>query len=135
MTPEQVATVLARGPVFFAWFDAVKVHALELMQKGVDVPGYKAVAKQTRFAWNQGLDAKKLAKATGLTPDDVQETKMLSPSKVRAKAKGKFKDKVNGLTWRPFAVAIARVGDKRTAIPSTKISFTVVHREEENGDD
>lgn len=135
MTPEQVATVLARGPVFFAWFDAVKIHALELMQKGVVLPGFKAVAKQTRFAWNQGLTAQKIAKTLNLKPDDVQETRTLSPSKVRAKAKGKFKDKVNGLTWRPFAVTIARQGDKRVAIPSTKISFQPIHREEENGDE
>ena len=135
MTPAQVAQVIARGPVFFAWFDAVKVHALELMQKGVDVPGYKAVAKQTRFAWNQGLTAAQVAKATGMKADEVQETRMLSPSKVRAKAKGKFKARVNGLTWRPFAVTIAKVGDKRIAIPSTKISFQPIHREEENGDD
>lgn len=135
MTPAEVAQVIARCPVLLAWLDAVKVHALELLQKGVDVPGLKAVAKQTRFAWNQGLTAARIAKATGLRTDDVQETRLLSPSKVRAKVKGKLKDKVNGLTWRPFAVTIAREGDKRLAIPSTKISFQPVHRNEEDEDE
>lgn len=137
MTPEEVSQIIARAPVLLAWLDAVKVHALELMQKGVHVPGLKPVAKMTRFAWNQGLDARKVAKAMGLTLDDVQETRMLSPSKVRAKAKGKSRDKINGLTWRPFAVTIAREGDRRPAIPSTKISFTVIHRDEdeEEGDE
>ncbi len=131
MAPDEVALILERAPMFQAWLDAVKVHALELMQKGIAVPGYKAVPKMTRFAWNRELTPAIIAKKLGLKREQVVEERTLSPSKVKklmTAAKGK--SRVDELTWRPFEVTVAKESDRRMALPSTKISFQPVSREE-----
>lgn len=134
LTPEQVGEVLERAAGFMDWLAAVKVHALELMQKGHHVPGMKAVAKNTRYAWNKNLTPAQIAKALGLKPADIQEMKLKSPSKVKKMLKAGDQAKVGKLTWRPFEVTLAPESDRRTAIPSTKISFEPVHRGEEEED-
>ena len=133
LTPEQVAQVLERAPLFAKWLDEVRVHALELMQKGKKVPGFKAVAKQTRFAWEGKYTHAQIAKLLGLKLADLyDEPKLLSPAKVKAKLPKEKKAKVDGLTWRPFDIAITKESDRRTAIESTKISFQPVSLEEDD---
>jgi hypothetical protein len=131
----QVADILDRAELFKDWLDAVKIHALELMQKGKRVAGFKAVAKQTRYAWNSDLDAKKIAKKLGLTVEQITETKLKSASKVKAIAGTKKHKLIAGMTFRPFAVTVARENDRRQEIPSTKISFQPVHPHEDEDDD
>jgi hypothetical protein len=132
MTPGEVALVLERAPMFTAWLDAVKIHALELMQKGVAVPGYKAVPKNTRYAWNRELTPETIAKRLGLKRRQVVEERLLSPSKVEKLAKGKAKDHIAAMKWRPFDVTVAKESDRRMALESTKISFNVIAKSEEN---
>ena len=132
LTPEQVGGVLKKAPFFVDWLEGVRIRALELMAKGEDVPGFKAVAKNTRFAWNRELDAKAIARKLGLKPEQVVETKLLSPSKVRDLVRDPKKKPLisTAMTWRPFAVGIAVEGDRRPAIPSTKLSFVPISKEE-----
>lgn len=130
----QVAGVLRKAPFFVDWLEGVRIRALELLAKGDEVPGFKAVAKNTRFAWNRELDAKAIAKRLGLRVEQVQEVRTLSPSKVRDLVKDpKKKASIAGMTWRPYAIGIAPDGDRRPAIPSTKMNFTPIHHESEDG--
>ena len=137
LSAEQVGGVLKKAPFFVDWLEGVRTRALELMAKGEEVPGFKAVAKNTRFAWERALDAKAIAKALGLKPEQVQETRLLSPSKVRELVRDpKRKPLIQKMTWRPYAVGLAPEGDKRPAIPSTKLNFTPISREEsEHGEE
>lgn len=131
LTPAQIGEILERLPMFERWVDQVRVRALELIKMNKPVPGFKAVAKQTRYAWEKTASPTKVAKALRLRTDQVVETKMLSPSKVKALLPAKQKEKVNKFTWRPFEVTIARDSDRRPAINSSKLSFEPVSLVEE----
>lgn len=136
MTPEQVGDILSRAPLFAEWIEAVRIHALELMSKGKSVPGFKPVAMNTRYKWEGKLTPQQIATKLGLRRSDVVEEKLLSPSKVRAKVKDKKKAAlIERMTWRPFEITLAKDSDRRTAIPSTKISFQPVSKSEENDDE
>lgn len=132
MDPAQVGQVLDRAKMFFEWLDAVKMHALELAQKGTKVPGWKVVAKQTHRVMKTDVRPKDLAKRLGVKEVDVLcLPAILSPSKLEEKFGAKAKKLMPDLTFRPFAVTIAREGDRRPPLDSTKLSFQPIRHEED----
>lgn len=131
LTAAQLGEILERADMFQRWLEQVRVRALELIKMNKGVPGWKAVAKRTRYAWNQSATPAQIAKAVGLKPADVVETRTLSPGKVKAKVPKKMHQKLDKLTWRPYDVTIARESDRRPAINSSKLSFQPVALDEE----
>lgn len=134
LEPKQLAEILERAPMFVDWLDACKQRVIELMQAGHDVPGWKPVAKKTHRQWGREHKPAKIAKALGIDVDDLHETRMRSPSQVEKTLPAARKKRVNEFTFKPFEVTLAKTSDKRTALPSTKISFTPITREEIDND-
>lgn len=128
----QIARVLDRAKMFGEWLDAVRVHAIEMIQRGTKVPGWKAVAKQTHRNWTDSLAPSVVAKAMGVPVEKVLcPPRLVSPSQLEDAFGARARKWTPGHTGRPFAVTIAKVSDRRVALDSTKISFQPVTR----GDD
>lgn len=129
MSAKQVAQVLDRSKMFSEWLDAVKVRAMEMIQRGEKVPGWKVVQSSTHFWWPSHVDAKALARRLKLREQDVMdEPSMLSPSKLAEKYKDRKKI-IDEIKTRPFAATIARESDRRPPLDNTKGSFVAVSRD------
>jgi hypothetical protein len=130
---DQVAEILRRAPTFSAWLEAVQVRALELMNKGQRVPGYKVVQKITRRAWQSGLTDAAIAKKLNLLQADVTKTVRLSPAEVEKQLDKKGKAKLAALVFKPPGepVVVAE-SDRRAPLLATKINFTPVKRGDED---
>ena len=63
-----------------AFFTQVEALAFELLEQGLDVPGYKLVPKRALRKWTDEGKAKTALLALGLNEPDVTETKLLSPA-------------------------------------------------------
>jgi len=114
------------------WLEAVEVRALELVQKGYRVPGFKVVQKVTRRVWEPKHTPASIAKGLGLTVDQITETKLLSPSKVEELLPKERRKKLSQYVFKPIgAPTIVPESDRREALPSAKISFKPVSNEEE----
>ena len=134
LEPGQLAEILERAPMFVEWLDACKQRVIELMQAGHDVPGWKPVAKKTHRQWGREHKPAKIARTLGIDTDDLYETRMRSPSQVEKTLPAKRKKLVDQFTFKPFEVTLAKESDKRKALPSTKISFVPITREEIDND-
>lgn len=132
LEPHQVSEILRRAPMFSKWLEAVQVRAIEIAQRGQDIPGFKVVAKITRRAWRDDHPPAKIAKALKLPVAALTETKMLSPSKVEKLLKGDARKRVTDFTYRPVGTpTIVPESDRRQAIESSKINFIPVSQSEE----
>lgn len=132
LEPDQIAEILKRAPAFVKWLEAVEVRALELVQKGYCVPGFKVVQKVTRRVWDSKHTPSSIAKGLGLKVDQITETKLLSPSKVEELLPKEKRKKLSQYVFKPIgAPIIVPESDRREALPSAKISFKPVSNEEE----
>lgn len=131
---EQVAQILERAPMFSAWLEAVQVRAIELAQRGKEIPGFKVVQKMTRRAWGKEHEPAVIAKRLGLKVADLfTEPRMRSPSQVEQSLKGEAKKRVNEFTFKPVGdPTIAPESDRRQAIASSKINFVPVTNSEDD---
>lgn len=129
MTAKQVSQVLDRSKMFAEWLDAVKTRAMEMIQRGERVPGWKIVQSSTHFWWPSTMTPKALAKRLKLREQDLLgEPEMLSPSKLAEKYKAKRK-LIDEIKTRPFAATIARESDRRPPLDNTKGSFVAVSKD------
>ena len=81
LTKEDLSTVLKFTPVIEGWLKAVEGYALQLLQNGADVPGFKLVKKRAFRAWKSEDEAASVL-SMYLSDDQLWEKKMLSPAKV-----------------------------------------------------
>lgn len=51
-TPEQYAELLGQMTAIRKWLDEAKGHVLNLMQQGVEIPGYKRIEKVSNVKWH-----------------------------------------------------------------------------------
>ena len=116
LAPFEVAEVLQMEPRVSLWLKRVKEQALSGMLNGETVPGYKVVEGRSTRVWADELEAYSALLAAGYTPEEITETKLLSPSAME-KAFGKKKAaellELGGVTRNPGSPTIAPESDKR----------------------
>ncbi len=121
-----IMEVLKWAPIVDAWLRACEAHALQLMQRGIDIPGFKLVEKRANRRWVENdtpEDIFKQLKAAGGrgTLKQLLVTELMSPAKAE-KIVGK--KAVNNVCIHPRGdVTIAAVGDRRSAITEIKSDF------------
>jgi hypothetical protein len=81
LTKAELAKILAFAPVLEGWLKDVEGHALALLERGEEVPGFKLVKKRAFRAWRSEEEAANTL-ALYLTEDQLWERKILSPAKV-----------------------------------------------------
>lgn len=79
---EEIAAYVRDADLLEAWISEVRALAMQMMEKGVRLPGYKLVPKRGTRKWlNEERAFEELA-SLGLMPDELVETSMRSPAQV-----------------------------------------------------
>lgn len=120
MTPEQIARVLAVRDLIESALADVAAEALQRMESGKKIPGFKLVRGRSTRKWADGSEASvvKYAENRGLTSADCYTTpSLLSVAQLE---KLFTKDQGRGLeeftTKSPGSIQIAAESDKREAV-------------------
>jgi Protein of unknown function (DUF2800) len=119
---EKLAAALSWEDTINSWYEALKLRALEILNTGGQVPGFKLVEGRSNRKWvDESLTEAKLGPVLG---EGLFERKMISPA-VAEKKVGKGKLETMGLTFKPEGKkAIAPNSDPRPeVITSAKSDF------------
>jgi len=88
MSPETLSRDLDAMDQITNWMNARRAYAQQLVESGVEIPNYQLVDKRGTRKWldiggkgDKAL-AMRIAEATGLDPDSVWVTKLMSPAQV-----------------------------------------------------
>lgn len=117
----EVALVLEKGALVMEWIREVEAYALNRLEDGHDVPGYKLVRGRSNRRWTDADRAAKYLARKGIPANERYTRKLVSPNGAdkALKARGfdtqhleKYWEKPEG------AVKIAREGDPRPAVLS-----------------
>lgn len=95
---ERVSHIIKNTSLIKSFLDCVSAHALELLLKGEDIPGYKAIeGKADSKAWMDAKEAEKLLKSMKLKIDEMFKKSLITPTQALAlfKKKPRSLKKVN----------------------------------------
>jgi hypothetical protein len=113
LTPVQVAAVLDRAPMIADWLESIETQAFHLLQKGIEVPGYKLVAKKGSRVWKDPVGLAK--KFSSMDRDDLfTEPVLKSPAQAEKILGKKWVSKHT--THVSSGSTIAKVSDKRSEV-------------------
>ncbi|MGI9158913.1 MAG: DUF2800 domain-containing protein, partial [Saprospiraceae bacterium] len=83
---QYVSAALSKADQLEAWITDLRVLALQMLERGVTVPGYKLVAKRGSRKWRDEEEAKK-ALLSQLPENEVVEHILISPAQAEKKIK------------------------------------------------
>lgn len=118
LAPHEVADVLRMLPLISLWAKRVNAQAVETLLGGGTIPGYKVVeGKQGNRQWLDELKVAEALQAAGYKPEDITETKLLSPAAMdKAIGKKRAAELLDALIYRTSGVpTIVPETDKRPA--------------------
>lgn len=118
LAPHEVADVLRMLPLISLWAKRVNAQAVETLLGGGAIPGYKVVeGKQGNRQWLDELKVAEALQAAGYKPEDITETKLLSPAAMdKAIGKKRAAELLDALIYRTSGVpTIVPETDKRPA--------------------
>lgn len=88
---EVLADMLSKAPILEDWLKSMYAHAEALLAKGIEVPGFKLVARRPTRRWNDEEQVIRWLEARGYKPEDINEKPELrSPAQIE-KVMGKQK--------------------------------------------
>jgi len=104
LTPKQIAKMLETFEVLDQIKDAVKARAIELVHKGVVIPGYEADFTTPRRMWSDEEQANELLEDLGLSKRDRYSVELLSPAQAEKALRkaGKWPKKPRGSAAEDF---------------------------------
>jgi len=101
------------------WIKDLRALAFGLLEKNVQVPGYKLVSKQARRKWANEESAKQALLSLGLKESVVVETSIMSPAQAEKALKKRFSELPEGLIKSESSgTTLAPVEDDRPAVQS-----------------
>lgn len=143
LDPSEVATILDREVLFDTFYTGIKQRAVQFLEAGVNVPGYKLVQRSgnrrfkedpvtwtvpewfTEYCAQHNMDASKMDVQTVLralgvkTSDMFTEPKLKSPAQIEKTIPKKDRNKIDWLLERPLGAATLVAGtDDRPALES-----------------
>lgn len=83
---EQLGAMLERANVLEQWISDLRGLAMQVLESGNPVPGYKLVQKRATRQWRDEEQAKQVL-LTHLRGDEVMESKLVSPAQAEKKLK------------------------------------------------
>lgn len=115
LTTDQIVKVLDAADMIQNWLNAVRAHAQDQAESGVEVPGYVLVPKRATRKWVDDLDVFDLALATGREVSEFyQEPKLKSPAMVEKLLGKKGYEEVEDLVTQESSGLNLTRGDKTT---------------------
>lgn len=102
LAPHEVAEVLRMLPLISLWAKRINTQAMETLLGGGTIPGYKVVeGKQGNRHWQDELKVAEALYAAGYKPEDITETKLLSPAAMdKAIGKKRAAELLDALIYR-----------------------------------
>jgi hypothetical protein len=102
---EQFSAMLGHLHILESWSSAMWTRALQMLERGEDVPGFKLVAKRATRKWNDTDTVEQVLVAEGYKPDEIFEPrKIKSPAQIEKLMKKK-----------PFAEALGAAVSKESS--------------------
>lgn len=80
LSMDQMTEVLEKAPYVEEWFNAVREHARQALERGEEVPGWKLVAKRAYRRWTNEDEAEKWLREQRVKVSDFMPRKMVSPA-------------------------------------------------------
>lgn len=119
---EVLAHILNNLDILTAWANAVRANALDRLERGHPVPGYKAVPKRASRKWVNPEEVAERLDALGFTEEQISETKVRSVAQLEKKVgPAKFGKMIGGATDLIEKVSsgytLAPDADVRPALP------------------
>ena len=110
---------LKNADLLEGWIKDLRALAFGLLEKNVDVPGYKLVQKQARRKWTDEQEARKVLMEFGLKESVVVETSIMSPAQAEKALKKRISELPEGLIKSESSgTTLAPVEDDRPAVQS-----------------
>jgi hypothetical protein len=125
ISPAELSEILAKADLITAAVAAAKAHALQLIQLGQVVPGWKVVEGRKNRVWKDEARAISTFRLLGYNEAEFAPPKMLSP----AQAEKLLKDRkaiADLITTPPGSPVLAPEDDKRPAL-ATMTAFDAGH--------
>lgn len=125
LSPDEIAAILDRIDGLVRWADDLKAGALETIQEGGEVPGWKVVAGRSIRRFRGDVPEKDIvaaAEGAGYAKPMLYETKMLSLSQIeKVMGKKAFAAALGGYVERPEGKpTLAPESDKRPSLYGQK---------------
>lgn len=125
LTVEELQVVLAAADELSAWLSSVQAHALNLLERGEEVPGWKLVPKRATRKWTDEERATEILRDAGLTEEDLYTKKFVSPAQAEkalkaAKIKPALLEQV--VVKESSGPKLAPDTDPRPELPASAIS-------------
>lgn len=98
LTTEKLALVLAAKPGLVEWLRSVEQYVLNQLDRGVEVPGWKRVAKRANRKWVDPEGAAAALIQIGLPEDELYKKKLVSPAQAE-------------VALKPLGVKLGTLGD------------------------
>jgi hypothetical protein len=115
LTHTEIGDLLVRGKTLVEWYGDLQEYALGALLKGLDIPGWKAVAGRSVRAFTDTDAALAAVIASGYDEAVVYERKPKSLAELeKLMGKADFEDKVGAYVFKPQGKpALALLSDKR----------------------
>ena len=116
---DTLARYLKNADLLEEWIKDLRALAFGMLEKNVDVPGYKLVQKQARRKWTDENAAKQALLSLGLKESVVLETSIMSPAQAEKALKKRFSELPEGLIKSESSgTTLAPIEDDRPAVQS-----------------
>lgn len=117
-----ISRVLRNKSLIEGWLKSVEAHAMDTLQSGQPVEGYKLVAGRSIRKWSSDIDFKELECELG---DDLYTKKVISPTQAeKLMGKKRFNDNFGELVVKPEGKpTLAPESDKRPPIENISDLF------------
>lgn len=135
----KISRILLGAEILEAWFGQVRQFALECLENGVGIPGYKLVEKDARRKLNGDEDelVAELGLLYDIPEDDLRPRKLVGITEIERKIAARVKDKdalrkakeefsLKYTIKESSGVKIAPVSDKRPAVNAVATDFASV---------
>jgi hypothetical protein len=117
---DELGRLLDASGVVETWIRALRTHAHDRLECGLEIPGWKLVEKRAMRRWRDEAEAAAQLEALGLEPDDIFARTLRSPAQVEKRLGRKRKNEIADLVIaESFGSTLAPVTAYRPALPRT----------------
>lgn len=115
----QLAAAIHMAELLKPWVDKVFEFAQQQMEKGVAIPGYKLVQKQSRRKWTDEKMAEKIMRSRKIKAADMWKKTIISPAQAEKLNKKLYSDRLaKYVESKSSGLTIVADTDKRPAVTS-----------------
>lgn len=117
MTAVDLSDAMHKADLLKDWITAIYDLALQEMEGGAAVPGYKLVEKRATRQWVDAQQAEEILKKSKIKVDDMYKKTLMSPTQIEKKHVKLYTKKLTALVEKKSSgVTIAPDSDKRPAV-------------------